>query len=80
MKCKWSQSGFRLLVSHGDCVSKLPLDAKLLASSESCSSEVFLAGKKDNILACQSHPEFDFEYAIAQRIWPSVVETRKILS
>lgn len=80
IKTKWCSAGFRLIVSHGDCVCKLPPQAKLLASSESCNSEVFIVGKNDNILACQSHPEFDYQYAVAERIWPTVVDTRKRLT
>lgn len=80
MECKCFCDGLRLLVSHGDCVRKLPPQAKLLAKSNSCEVEVFLAGSRDNILACQSHPEFDFQYAIEERIWKSVVETWQRLS
>lgn len=35
---------------------------------------MYLAGEKKTIIGCQSHPEFDFKYAIQERIWPHVVE------
>jgi hypothetical protein len=35
---------------------------------------VFL-GSRGNILCCQSHPEFDLQYCIHERIWPAVVDT-----
>eukprot|EP00981_Chlorochromonas_danica_P010380 scaffold3161_cov247-Ochromonas_danica.AAC.15 len=76
-RCK--TKGLKLLVSHGDCVAHLPPHAKLLARSDSCASEVYLTGSAYNILACQSHPEFDLHYAIEERIWKSVVETSKRL-
>jgi GMP synthase-like glutamine amidotransferase len=59
---------FRVLESHGDQVLELPKGATLLASSQTCKNEMFLVGK--NILAVQSHPEFDVEYAIKEKIWP----------
>jgi hypothetical protein len=30
---------------------------------------MYVAGEHRNILGVQSHPEFDYEYAIEQRIW-----------
>jgi hypothetical protein len=33
-----------------------------------------------NIIGVQSHPEFDYTYAIEERIWKAVVETKKRLS
>ena len=73
-----------MIVSHGDCVLRLPTNAVLLASSPSCENEIFVVGKpsedsssqprKVNILCCQSHPEFDLQYCIVERIWPAVVD------
>lgn len=80
MEGRCCSSGLKLLVSHGDAVCKLPPNATLLASSASCTVEVFLAGSAANILACQSHPEFDFQYAIEDRIWKSVVDLNKRLT
>ena len=80
-KNRWLEKGsYNIIVSHGDCVCKLPPSAKLLASSVSCRSEVFIAGKNDNIIACQSHPELDYQYAVADRIWKVVVDQRKRLN
>lgn len=69
-----------ILVSHGDCVQKLPDSGVLLGSSANCKHEIYLAGPHKNILAFQSHPEFDLKYAIEERIWPAVVEDKKRLS
>ena len=41
---------------------------------------MFVAGKYNNIIACQSHPEFDLNYCIYDRIWPTVVEDKKRLT
>ena len=76
----WKSHGAKILVSHGDCVRLLPENSVHLGTSASCVNEVFVCGLKQNILGCQSHPEFDFDYAIKDRIWPSVVEIRKKLS
>jgi GMP synthase (glutamine-hydrolysing) len=64
---------FNLIESHGDCVITLPPCAELLASSASCKHEVYVAGQHKNILACQSHPEFELQYSVHDRIWPEVV-------
>jgi GMP synthase-like glutamine amidotransferase len=50
-----------------------------LASSSSCENEIFCCGTNNNILACQSHPEFDKVFCIDERIWPAVVEKNKRL-
>ena len=68
----------KMIVSHGDSCVRLPPHACLLASSQSCENEMFTSG--GNILCCQGHPEFEYEYSIAQRIWPAVVEKNKRLS
>lgn len=41
---------------------------------------MYLTGKHRNILALQSHPEFELKYAIYDRIWLSVVEKNKRLT
>jgi len=63
-----------ILESHGDCVKELPPNTELLASSLTCPHELFVTGSRRNILACQGHPEFDFHYAVKERIWKHVVE------
>lgn len=68
-----SSEGLNLLVSHGDCVRRVPDHSILLAASDSCATEMYLTGKNRNIWACQSHPEFEYEFAIRDRIWPSIV-------
>ena len=70
----------KLIVSHGDCVCILPPESVLLGSSQTCTNEMYLTGKFRNIFACQSHPEFEYEYCIKDRIWPAVTETRKRLN
>lgn len=69
-----------IIVSHGYCVSKLPSNSTLIATSSSCVNEIFVSGRYSNILACQSHPEFEYEYAIRDRIWPRVVNDFKRLN
>jgi hypothetical protein len=65
---------YRMIVSHGDCVETLPENATRIASSNSCVNEMYVCGKENNILACQSHPEFEYKYTIEERIWPAVVD------
>lgn len=77
---RWFTTGFSLLVSHGDCVRKLPPNAQLLATSPTCQAELYLAGRGYNMIACQGHPEFDLQYAIYDRIWKAVVERNKRLN
>jgi GMP synthase-like glutamine amidotransferase len=77
---KWYSTGANIIVSHGDCVLQLPPNATNLGSSNSCQNEIYICGSANNILACQSHPEFDYEYAIKERVWPAVVDTRKRLN
>lgn len=71
----------KLLESHGDCVVQLPDCAIPLASSSTCCNEIFVAGKDadhKNILGCQSHPEFELQYCIFDRIWPAVTKSKRI--
>jgi len=81
-----------VIVSHGDCVHELPSSSVLLASSPSCSHEIFIIGRdcishsvensdgntQMNILCCQSHPEFDLQYSIYDRILPAVMERKRL--
>ena len=69
---------FSLIESHGDCIAELPPESVCLASSSSCSYEMFLAGVRDNILCCQAHPEFDLQYAIIERIYPAVCKSGRL--
>lgn len=77
---KMKNTGLHIIVSHGDCVRKVPENAILLANSISCASEMFVAGKCKNIFASQSHPELEYNYSVRDRIWPVVVDQRKRLS
>jgi len=70
----------KVIVSHGDCVRILPQNSIRFASSASCENEGYLCGRFRNLLCLQSHPEFDKEYCIEQRIWKAVVETNKRLN
>ena len=74
------KKSFNIIVSHGDCVCCLPPNTLLLGSSISCTNEMYVTGVYGNIFACQSHPEFHFDYAIKDRIWKSVVELNKKLN
>ena len=69
----------KVIESHGDCVNHIGPKGKLLATSVSCENEIVLYGARDNILTCQSHPEFDYSYSITDRIWKSVVDLNKRL-
>lgn len=69
-----SKQYLNLIESHGDCVCVLPEGATLLAYSDSCNNEIFVCGAHNNILACQSHPEFDLERPILNKIWPHAVK------
>ena len=68
----------KLLESHGDCVCDLPPEAIRLGTSTSCVNEMFIAGKNNNILGCQSHPEFDLQLCIYDRILPAVMKNRRL--
>lgn len=79
-KHKENMDSIYILKSHGYCVCDLPEDAVVVASSESCRVEAYVAGKHLNILCFQGHPEFEKNYTIHERIWPAVVHQRKALS
>jgi hypothetical protein len=70
----------KIIVSHGDCVETLPPKSTLLGSSPTCRNEMYVSGTYRNIFSCQSHPEFEYDYCIKERIWPSVVTLNKRLS
>lgn len=71
----------KVIVSHGDCVLELPpSSSRRLASSKSCSNEAYVTGRHHNLLCLQSHPEFDFDYAVRDRIWPAVVDKNQRLT
>ena len=52
-----------LLVSHKEQVTKLPVKARCIASSESCSNAII--GLGSSMIGFQGHPEFTPEYARA---------------
>ena len=54
---------YRLLVSHQDQVTRLPSNARLLASSEFCPNAAF--SLEEHILCFQGHPEFTKAYSRA---------------
>ena len=72
-----------MVVSHGECVVKMPPNSELIGTSDSCTHEIFVTGEKRNLLCCQSHPEFADEdllkYAIYDRIAPVVIDEKKRL-
>jgi len=76
-----SSSVVKVIVSHGDCVLELPPScSRRLASSKSCNNEAYVTGRHHNILCLQSHPEFDYDYAVRDRIWPAVVDKNQRLT
>ena len=68
----------QVIVSHGDCICKLPSDSILVGTSDSCENEIYITGLNKNIMGIQSHPEFDLKYAIYDRIWPAVVNKGRL--
>ena len=52
-----------LLVSHKEQVTKLPLEARCIAGSESCPNAII--GLGSSMIGFQGHPEFTPEYAHA---------------
>jgi GMP synthase-like glutamine amidotransferase len=78
--CSPLRDSYSVISTHEDCVIKLPDTATLLGSTLFCKNHLFVTGKNNNILACQSHPEFDLKYAVMDRIWIGVVEKRRMLS
>lgn len=80
MELSSAQESLKIIQSHGDCVASIGPKGKLLATSPSCQNEIILYGARNNILTCQCHPEFDFDYAIEERIWKSVVDLNKRLN
>lgn len=70
----------KVIESHGDSVIVRPNDTVLLGTSVTCENEILLHGKHRNLLSAQSHPEFDYKYAVEDRIWKFVVEKNKRIS
>lgn len=56
-RLRWPELGKEavLVASHGECVSTLPANTTVLASSKTIAHEVFLTG--DRFLGIQGHPE-----------------------
>ena len=71
---------YSVISTHEDCVIDLPPTASLLGSTENNKNHFYIAGSNQNILALQSHPEFNLQYAVMERIWLGVVMKRKLLS
>ena len=67
----------RLLETHGEQVLSLPEGAILLASSATATHELFLAGRYQNVLCLQAHPEFDREL-LQSRIEPALIEKGRL--
>lgn len=74
------KENYSVISTHEDCVLRLPEMSTLLGSTLHCENHLYITGKNRNILACQSHPEFDLQYAVLDRIWISIVKKRKCLS
>jgi GMP synthase-like glutamine amidotransferase len=65
----------RLLESHGDAVTELPLGAVALGSSTTCQHEVYSVG--DSVLSFQGHPEFSVQL-LQERILPALRENKRL--
>ncbi|KAF1054724.1 MAG: GMP synthase [glutamine-hydrolyzing] [Stenotrophomonas maltophilia] len=62
----WMQPALQdltLLVSHQDQVTRLPKDARIIASSTFCPNAAYAIG--DQVLCFQGHPEFRSDYSRA---------------
>lgn len=64
----------RVTETHGDSVITMPVDSQLLATSDSCTIEMFLVGR--NMLAFQSHPEFTYKDQLLKKVIPYVYPER----
>lgn len=73
-----NDGGLSLIQSHGDSVVHLPPAAQLLASSPTCTNEIFAI--LPQCVAVQGHPEFNIERHIRQLLWPELVDQMKVLS
>ena len=65
----------RLLQSHGECVTQLPSDATLVASSKTTATEAWYVGS--NVLCMQAHPEWTPELLV-ERVLPALVRKGRI--
>jgi len=72
-------SSAALLAAHGYLVAQRPEDSVLLATSGGSPNELFLAGKYNNIICCQAHPEFE-PTMVVEKILPSLVSSNLISS
>ncbi len=75
-----TEINIKVIESHGDSVIVKPTDSVLLGTSATCENEILLHGKHGNLLSTQSHPEFEYKYAVEERIWKFVVEKNKRVS
>ena len=71
---------YQIISSHSESIDQLPQNSIHLASSKSCKYEIFVSGSNNNIIGVQGHPEMDYQYCIADRIWNVVVNKRKLLT
>ena len=72
-------ASLRLLEAHGEQVLTLPRGAECVASSASCSNEIFVAGEYSNVLAVQAHAEFDVPL-MRSRIEPALLAKGRLSS
>ena len=66
-----------LLEAHGEQVTKLPPGGKTLGWSKITPHELYVAGEHQNVLGCQSHPEFTDEL-LQSRIEPALREKQRL--
>lgn len=69
-----TEQSYEVLCTHEHHVMQLPDGAQLLGSTPYCTNHAFVMGQNDNVMGIQSHPEFDLQYCVLDRIWPSVVD------
>jgi GMP synthase-like glutamine amidotransferase len=74
------QPTYTVLSTHEHHCERLPAGAVVLGSTPHCPHHFFTLGPHGNLLGLQSHPEFELEYCVKDRIMPSVVDKLKRLS
>jgi GMP synthase-like glutamine amidotransferase len=73
-----NRTSFRLLMSHGDIVSKIPTGASLLAANE-FGAQIYCIGER--VLCLQGHPEFCIADAImCAKNWGSRINLTEVLA
>ena len=71
---------YTVLSTHEHHCESLPPGAVVLGSTLHCRNYFFTLGQHGNLLGLQGHPEFELDYCVKERIFPSVVGKMKRLT